>query len=155
MDGANSTWNCTGDLSIATLTGTTGLLQIYNGSYVSVTGNLYAGGQPRRLRGDRLRRNGGTLSVGSILGGSSINSNALLGTGTIATHGIVADYDVLLSGSSHNSYTIGGPGQGTDVTVNLDASGILGAGLRRHRFAHHHRQHDHLHGRLPGLQERL
>jgi T5SS/PEP-CTERM-associated repeat protein len=125
VDGANSTWTNVGDLRVGRSGG--GMLSISNGGTVTVAGSTYAAyesGSQGAIHFDH-----GTLTTKSLCASPSQVS----GTGTINTHGLVSDVDLVFD-STHalkQMFTL----NGGNVSVNLDMSdpgsnGDLGVGNR-------------------------
>jgi large repetitive protein len=130
VDGAGSTWTNTSDLLVG-VEGN-GTLSILNGSSVSANGTtqigIYAGSTGAILFGAC----GGTLTTGSLLASPS----QLSGTGTIITHGLVSDVDLIFDSNHGLKQTIRLQHTDQDITINLDISEnsgsypTLGAGWR-------------------------
>ena len=123
-----SEWNNTGDLTVGTEG--VGVLNILNGGQVYSTGLTRIG----HYAGDgTLNLNNGTLTTGGLLAPNS----TLMGVGTINTHNLIADYDMVFDATSGARAQVtlnDSPGQ--DITINydnfqpgfVDNASFLGAG---------------------------
>ncbi len=120
VDGSGSTWTNSWDLYVGR--SGHGTLNITNGGAVNVTGDTWVA----RSAGDgatgEIHFDVGTLTTVSLCAGAT----QLTGTGTIDTHGLVSDVNLLFD-STH------GPNQTftlNNITINLtqDSTGRLGAG---------------------------
>jgi T5SS/PEP-CTERM-associated repeat protein len=120
VDGAGSTWNNLSGLRIES-----GKLNITNGGAVTAGTNTVVHGNAG-LSG-AIHFDNGTLTTGTLFAAG----DELSGTGTINTHGIVSDIDLVFDAThgTNQTFTIN-RNVGQDITVNLDVDGsaALGAG---------------------------
>ena len=118
VDGIGSTWTNTGNIYVGD--SGQGTLNIANGGAVSVAYDTWVA----RYDGaaSEIHFNGGTLTTGSLLAGPT----QLTGTGTINTHGLVSDVDLLFDSADDLNQTL----TLNNITINLtqDSTGALGAG---------------------------
>ena len=123
VDGSGSTWTIDEYFYVGRYGD--GTLSISNGGLVSVLGVIYVAQEPGGQ--GVINFDGGTLDTGTLYADDS----RLTGTGTINTHGLVTDADLVLSQPSDlsqsfaiNSYS----GQDIAMNVDIDGQGDLGAG---------------------------
>ncbi|MBN2024147.1 MAG: PEP-CTERM sorting domain-containing protein [Pirellulales bacterium] len=119
VGGAGSTW----ENSYLSVGGSgSGTLTIANGGLVTVTTDTYV----KNL--GVIHFDGGTLDTGAIWA----EATKLTGTGTILTHGIITDADLVLDSAddlANQSFTYDSqPGQNILVHIDIDGQAILGAG---------------------------
>jgi len=124
VDGAASKLNSNWGLLIG-IYGDSATLNINNGGEVQSAGNTYVGGV------GTINFDGGTLNTDGL----EAAVVDLTGTGTINTHGLVSDVDLVFdSPASLNQTLILNSQPGQNITLNLDISGpdvpVLGAGHR-------------------------
>ena len=129
VDGAGSTWTNSGDLYVGNHG--SGTLSISNGGSVSVAGSTYVGWGEGSLGAIQFGANGGTLTSQSLF----VSPTQLTGNGTINTHGLVSDVDLIFDATHPLDQTFAfTDSTGHTVTVNLDmtggatSNGALGAG---------------------------
>ncbi len=120
VDGPGSTWTNNQDLYIGTSTAT-GTLNITGGGAVTTAGTteLYSLAT--------INFNNGTLTTGGLIAASA----NLTGTGTINTHSLVSDVDLVFDTTHGLNQTINindNPGQNITVNLNVNGSGSMGAG---------------------------
>jgi T5SS/PEP-CTERM-associated repeat protein len=125
VTGGNSKWTTTSELSIGYLGA--GTLNIAQGATVNVGTDTFSG-RTSSVAGT-LNLDNGTL----VTGGLGTGFNDLRGTGTISTHGLVSDINLVFDNANgfQQQFVLNSePGQ--NITINLDASsaGSTGAGWR-------------------------
>jgi len=124
VEGPGSTWTIGKDLYVGDSGRAT--LTIADGGLVRVTGSTYAG----RHEGSAgaIHLDGGTLETGSLLAGAI----ELAGTGTVFTHGIIADAHLVFDSVDDLpvlSFVYDGySGQNVTIHLAVDGKGVLGAG---------------------------
>lgn len=123
VQGADSRWKISRNLTVGT-NGTASLL-IQGGAAVEVgsTTSLGTAGS-----GGSITFDSGTLTTRSFLG----SANQLLGTGTINTHGLVPDFDLMFDNAHSNQQQFilnSLPDQNITLNLDVDGTGILGAGF--------------------------
>lgn len=125
VTGTNSTWTCSGGLTIGSHG--TGTLNIDNGGMVTVLGQTWVASQTGSS--GVIHLGNGTLNTDWLNAGST----QLVGTGTINTKGMIADGMDIIFDNTHGlqqQFLINDHGQ--NVTVNLDYTsaepGDFGAG---------------------------
>ena len=102
-----------------------GTLNIINGGAVNVACETWVAKEEGST--GEIHFENGTLNTGSILAGAS----RLTGEGTINTHGIVSDIDLVFDSTHGLSQVItldGQPGQNITINLSQDDTGALGAG---------------------------
>ena len=121
VDGINSTWTNNG-LRIS------GILNVY-GSALSVSGSTCIDPNGSATGSIHFGDSCGTLTTESL----SCSSSQFTGTGTINTHGLVSDVDLIFDATHGQSQTLFFNGPGQNITVNLNTvvtSYDLGAGYQ-------------------------
>ena len=118
VDGDGSTWSNGGNLYIGQ--SGYGTLNITDG------GKVIVGGDTQVHSSGSIIFDNGTLTTGGLLCASA----NLLGTGTINTHGLVSDVDLVFDDTHGLSQTLSITGSGKNITVilNVDGSAPMGAG---------------------------
>ncbi len=124
VDGSGSTWTNNGYGLYVGYDGQ-GTLNITNGGTVNATYKTQVAVNDGAT--GEIHFDGGTLATVSLLAGAT----QLTGTGTINTHGLISDVDLLFDsthGPTHTFTLDSQPDQ--DITINLtqDSTGYLGAG---------------------------
>ncbi len=120
ITGANSTWNV--DRLTVGYQGT-GSLDIADGGLVHVTGETTVTHPTGSITFD-----GGTLSTGGL----KTAPDAITGVGTINTHGLCSDIDLVFDDSHALQQQLAfadGPDQNVTISLDVDGSGDLGAGF--------------------------
>jgi fibronectin-binding autotransporter adhesin len=128
IDGTGSTWTSSSDLYVSY--NGSGTLNVRGGKVI-VGGTSYVGyyGYNAAIN---FGIGGGILTTGSL----AASPNQVTGTGTIITHGLVSDVDLVLDTNASLNQTLRFSQPGQDITLNLDMSsnpsgnGDLGAGWR-------------------------
>jgi large repetitive protein len=128
VDGANSQWNNSSQLFIGNdgySGGGNGVLNVSNGASVTVQGATLVGSPAAPTGAINFGAGGGTLKTASLVA----SPDALNGTGTINTRGLVSDIDLVFDASHPLVQNL----RINDATVNLDmsvasANSLLGAG---------------------------
>ncbi len=129
VDGAGSAWTDSGTLNVGNF-GSSGTLNITGGAAVTVAGGTYVARYAGSTGTINFGPGGGTLNAGLLFA----SPTQLMGKGTINTHGLVSDLDIVFdsAASLNQTFTLNGqPGQ--NVAINLDmasAVGYLGAGYK-------------------------
>jgi len=121
VNGAGSTWTNTGMLRLGEQGN--GALRITAGGAVTIHKDILIGGGAGTIHLD-----GGTLTTGGFLG----RFDDLSGTGTLHTHGLVTDDDLVFDathGPSQSFVIDDNPGQNITVHLEVDGGGTLGAGF--------------------------
>ena len=123
VDGAGSSWSCSHDLHVGYRG--QGTLNISNGGNVNVTGDT----RVARYEGStgQINFDNGTLTTGELW----VSPADLRGTGTIYTHGIVSDIDLIFDSTYGANQTIilnSLPSQNITINLSQDSTGSLGAG---------------------------
>jgi T5SS/PEP-CTERM-associated repeat protein len=126
VNGPGSTWTNSSDLYVGN--SGNGTLNITNRAAVTVGGATYVASNAGSTGTINFGTNGGTLTTNSLLASPS----QLTGTGTVNTHGLVSDLDLVFD-ATHGltrTLTLNSQGAGQNVTVNLtqNSGGALGAG---------------------------
>ena len=122
VDGSGSTWTNSGDLSVGS--SGQGTLNIANGGAVNVS---RATRVALKDGVGEIHFDGGTLTTRSLFAGPT----HLTGTGTIDTHGLVSDVDLLFDFTHGLNQTLtfnSQPGQNITINLTQDSTGHLGAG---------------------------
>jgi len=126
VDGSGSTWACDGHLYVGY--DGQGTLTIANGGAVNVIGDTWVPwGRSGRGAAGEIHFDGGTLTTESLFAGL----RQLTGTGTINTHGLVSDVDLLFDSAHGPNQTLtlnSQPGQNITINLTQDNTGSLGAG---------------------------
>jgi T5SS/PEP-CTERM-associated repeat protein len=123
VDGAGSRWSMTGNLTVGS--SGTGVLNIKNGGIVETTATT----QIAAAAASGIAFGNGTLNTKSLLAAAS----QLTGTGTVNTHGIVSDLDIVVdaSHSLQQQFLFSSlPNQNVTVNLDIDGTSIMGAGYR-------------------------
>jgi len=123
VDGAGSTWTCDGYLCISVLG--RAMLNITNGAAVNVSGDTWVAKYDWSI--GELHLSGGTLTTGGLLASPA----DLTGTGTIDTHGLVSDLNLVFDSAHGVNQTFvlnSEPGQNITINLTQDGTGSLGAG---------------------------
>ena len=130
VDGDGSKWINRDDLHVGY--GGSGTLKILNGSTITVSGTTYINYNAGATGTIDFGTAGGTLTTGSLC----TLPGYLTGTGTINTHGLVGDLDLVFDSTASLTQTFVYNNSGQNVTVNLDMAsdpsktGALGAGWK-------------------------
>ncbi len=117
VDGAGSTWSTYFGLGMTS----NGTLNITNGGLVDVVGNTEV-----ETSGE-IHFDNGTLNVGSFFASPS----QLTGVGTINTHGLISDVDLVFDATHGLTQTLvfdSEPGQNITIYLQQDVQGVLGVG---------------------------
>ncbi|MCK4625550.1 MAG: PEP-CTERM sorting domain-containing protein [Phycisphaerae bacterium] len=127
VDGSGSTWACSGSSYYGgLLVGSSGhgTLNITNGGAVNATYDTWVAKYDGAV--GEIHFDVGTLTTGSLFAGAT----QLTGTGTINTHGLVSDVDILfnLPHGSNQTLTLNESGQNITINLAQDDTGYLGAG---------------------------
>ncbi|NQU24377.1 MAG: hypothetical protein HQ567_24100, partial [Candidatus Nealsonbacteria bacterium] len=133
VDGAGSTWSNSGDLYVGYKGG--GTLDISGGAVVSIAGATHVTYEPSVTGSINFGTGSGMLTTGALCA----SPTQLSGTGTINTHGLLSDIDLVFDSAASLTQTLVFDTQpDQDVTLHLDMAndasnnGVLGAGWRGH-----------------------
>lgn len=126
--GAQTIWNNSGDVAVGSNNGQ-GTLKILQGSAVNVGGDTLVGTSqsPHGV----IEFDSTVLNTGGLLAGN----NSLHGNGTVNTHGLVIDTDLVYdAGHGFQKQIIVSDSPTQNIVINLDtsAAGSLGAGFSGH-----------------------
>ena len=123
VDGEGSTWKNCSDLFVGCFG--SGNLNITDNGIVTVDGITWIAHYPDSS--GTIHFDNGTLSTGGLL----CARDDLSGAGTINTHGLVSDVDLVFNATYglHQILNLAGnPGQDITIDLNVDGSGAMGAG---------------------------
>ena len=126
VDGAGSTWTNSGtydDFHVGSWEGT-GVLNITNGGLVTTETEVEVS---RGASDGTIQFDGGILTTWGLNSASA----DLTGTGTINTHGLVSDVDLIFDSTHGYTQTVilnSEPGQNITVNLDVDGKGALGVG---------------------------
>ncbi|MEX2307362.1 MAG: PEP-CTERM sorting domain-containing protein [Pirellulales bacterium] len=125
VDGAGSMWSNSNDLTVGN--SGNGTLNITRGGVVIVGGDMFVSsvlGSSGTIVFDN-----GTLTTGGLLA----VFDDLTGTGTVNTHGLVSDVDLVFDATNglNRTFNLNSlPGQNVTVHLDVDGTGSMGAGYR-------------------------
>ncbi len=124
VEDTGSTWTVDGSLGVGGYGA--GILNINTGGLVNVGRTTSVGS---RLQQSTINFGGGTLTTGTL----DAAATALTGTGTVNTHGLITDIDLVFDLTHPLQQQLSLDSQpGQDITINLDTdgTGYLGIGRR-------------------------
>ena len=125
VDGVDSTYTNSGSLYIGNGSFGSGSLTIRDRGLVTVANDTWVAPDPYSSGG--IFFYSGTLTTGGLL----CNFDDLHGWGTINTHGLVSDVDLVFDATHGLSQTFDltdGPSLDITINLNVDGSGLMGAG---------------------------
>ena len=125
VDGLSSTWTNNGNLYVGDYG--SGILNITNSGTVTVALNTWVAAGPFASSSGAINFDDTTLTTGGL----GCDFDDLAGTGTINTHGLVGDVDLVFDATHglSKTFTIAeNPDQNITINLDIDGSGLMGAG---------------------------
>ena len=123
VDGAGTSWTSSGGLTVGYTYDGEGVLNISNGATVTAPLGTWVADYGLGT----INFDNGTLTTGEIVGRTA----DLTGTGTLNTHGLITDVDLVFDAAHGLSQTFTldiEAGQNITVNLDVDGSGVMGAG---------------------------
>jgi T5SS/PEP-CTERM-associated repeat protein len=137
VTGEGSEWNNSRSLGVG-LYGDEGTLNIMDGGTVNVDGTTWvakeAGISEILYSSGVINFDNGVLNTGNLFS----SSDNLQGTGTINTHGLVSDVNLIFDrpSSLSQSFTLDDPGKNITLNLEVDGTGSIGVGYEGTALLH-------------------